>query len=76
MRCGPHTLIFDAGSGFRPAGLSLVENGVDDFDVFFTHCHYDHILGLPFFAPLYEPERPDHRLVGASGRHHDDAARC
>ena len=48
MRCGPHTLVFDAGSGFRPAGLSLVESGVDDFDVFFTHCHYDHILGLPF----------------------------
>ncbi len=55
MRCGPHTLIFDAGSGFRPAGVSLVENGVDDFDVFFTHCHYDHILGFPFFAPLYKP---------------------
>ena len=55
MRCGPHTLIFDAGSGFRPAGLSLVENGIDDFDVFFTHCHYDHILGFPFFAPLYRP---------------------
>jgi phosphoribosyl 1,2-cyclic phosphodiesterase len=55
MRCGPHTLIFDAGSGFRPAGLSLMRSGVDDFDVFFTHCHYDHILGLPFFAPLYKP---------------------
>jgi phosphoribosyl 1,2-cyclic phosphodiesterase len=56
MRCGPHTLIFDAGSGFRPLGLSLVENGVSDFDVFFTHCHYDHILGFPFFAPLYKPD--------------------
>ena len=55
VRCGPHTLIFDAGSGFRPAGLSLVERGIQDFDVFFTHCHYDHILGLPFFAPLYKP---------------------
>lgn len=55
MRCGPHTMIFDAGSGFRPAGASLAERGVDDFDIFFTHCHYDHILGFPFFAPLYKP---------------------
>lgn len=55
MRCGPHTLIFDAGSGARPAGLSLLENGVTDFDLFFTHCHYDHIVGMPFFAPLYRP---------------------
>lgn len=55
MKCGPHTFVFDAGSGFRPAGLSLVEEGVSDFDVFFTHCHYDHIIGLPFFAPLYKP---------------------
>lgn len=55
MRCGPHTLIFDAGSGARPAGLSLVENGITDFDLFFTHCHYDHMVGMPFFAPLYRP---------------------
>jgi phosphoribosyl 1,2-cyclic phosphodiesterase len=55
VRCGPHTLIFDAGSGFRPAGVSLLERGIEDFDVLFTHCHYDHILGLPFFAPLYKP---------------------
>src|SRR5262245_12278577 len=56
MRCGPHTLVFDAGSGFRPLGLSLVESGFSYFDVFFTHCHYDHILGFPFFAPLYKPD--------------------
>ena len=56
MRCGPHTLIFDTGSGFRPAGISLAANGVTDVDVLFTHSHYDHILGLPFFAPLYSPK--------------------
>ena len=55
MQCGPHTLVFDAGSGIRPAGLSLVERNILDFDVLFTHCHYDHILGMPFFAPLYKP---------------------
>jgi phosphoribosyl 1,2-cyclic phosphodiesterase len=56
VNCGQHTLIFDAGSGFRPAGLSMIERGIKDFDIFFTHCHYDHIIGLPFFAPLYKPD--------------------
>jgi len=64
MRCGPHTFIFDAGSGIRPAGLSLLENGIQDFDIFFTHCHYDHIIGMPFFAPLY---RPSNRITVWSG---------
>jgi ribonuclease Z len=55
MRCGPHTLLFDAGSGARPAGEELMAAGVNHFDLFFTHCHYDHIIGLPFFFPLYNP---------------------
>src|SRR5688572_28299444 len=55
MRCGPHTLLFDAGSGARPAGEELMAAGVDQFDLFFTHCLYDHIIGLPFFFPLYNP---------------------
>ncbi|TGS85481.1 MBL fold metallo-hydrolase, partial [bacterium M00.F.Ca.ET.177.01.1.1] len=25
-----------------------------DFDLFFTHCHYDHIIGLPAFKPIYD----------------------
>jgi phosphoribosyl 1,2-cyclic phosphodiesterase len=56
LRCGPHTLFFDAGSGIRPAGDALKAAGINDFDVFFTHCHYDHILGLPFFHPFYDPK--------------------
>jgi phosphoribosyl 1,2-cyclic phosphodiesterase len=55
MQCGPHTLFFDAGSGIRPAGEALMAAAISDFDVFFTHCHYDHIVGLPFFFPFYDP---------------------
>ncbi len=73
MRCGPHTLFFDAGSGIRPAGDALKAAGVDDFDVFFTHCHYDHIIGLPFFHPLYDPNAQVTTLVWSSRRAHDDA---
>ncbi len=53
MRCGDHVLLFDAGSGLLPAGAALKDEGQKDLTLFFTHCHYDHIAGLPFFPPLY-----------------------
>ncbi len=56
MRCGDHVLIFDAGSGILPAGRALVAEGQRDLSLFFTHCHYDHISGLPFFLPLYSAQ--------------------
>jgi phosphoribosyl 1,2-cyclic phosphodiesterase len=55
MRCGDRTMIFDAGSGIRPAGLSVMQSGSKDVHLFFTHFHYDHVLGLPFFSPLWVP---------------------
>lgn len=53
LRCGDKHLLIDAGSGLREAGDALLAEGVRDFDLIFTHCHYDHIIGLPFFTPLY-----------------------
>ena len=53
MRCGPHVLIFDAGSGIASLGQKLMTDGVKDLDLFFSHCHFDHIFGLPFLKPLY-----------------------
>ena len=52
--CGRDTLIFDAGTGIRQLGTSLVKaaNGTD-FDIFLSHGHIDHVVGLPFFAPLF-----------------------
>ena len=55
MQCGEHRLLFDAGSGILPAGKALLGEGISAFNLFFTHCHYDHIIGLPYFAPLYDP---------------------
>src|SRR3954447_635127 len=48
MRCGGRRLLFDSGSGAFPAVESLVAEQIDDLDLFFSHCHYDHIVGLPF----------------------------
>ncbi|HVH77940.1 MAG TPA: MBL fold metallo-hydrolase [Stellaceae bacterium] len=54
IRCGRHLMIFDGGSGLRPLGKALVGTGRPvDIDLFYTHTHFDHIVGLPFFAPAY-----------------------
>jgi len=56
VRCGDHLLIFDAGTGLRALGNSLVQTATSvNADIFLSHCHIDHIVGLPFFAPLYLP---------------------
>lgn len=54
VRCGEHVVIFDAGTGLRPLGNALVRNPkIRDVDIFLTHCHLDHVTGLPFFAPFF-----------------------
>jgi phosphoribosyl 1,2-cyclic phosphodiesterase len=56
VRCGDRLLIFDAGTGLRGLGNSLVQTaGSVRADIFLSHCHIDHIAGLPFFAPCYLP---------------------
>jgi phosphoribosyl 1,2-cyclic phosphodiesterase len=56
--------IFDAGTGIRPLGVSMMgeERGLHAV-VFLTHFHWDHIQGFPFFRPLYEPEA-SLRIIG------------
>lgn len=48
-----HHLIFDAGSGIVALGYKLLAGQARKIDLFFSHVHYDHIIGLPYFKPLY-----------------------
>lgn len=56
VRCGNRLIILDAGTGLRELGNELVkQNGIIDADILLTHCHYDHVAGIPFFAPFFIP---------------------
>ncbi len=53
---GNKTLVLDAGTGILELGKALASRDADIFIVV-SHIHWDHIQGLPFFMPLYEPNR-------------------
>jgi len=48
-------IIIDAGTGIRSLGKQLIAREVkeDIINIVFTHFHWDHIQGFPFFAPAY-----------------------
>lgn len=55
IRAGDALVLVDCGSGARNLGLEICKSGARSFDLFFTHTHLDHICGLPFFKPAYDP---------------------
>lgn len=60
IRYGRHTLIIDAGSGAINLGEELARRAQaadqhTEVTLLLTHAHHDHLCGLPFFAPLYDP---------------------
>jgi phosphoribosyl 1,2-cyclic phosphodiesterase len=53
MRVGEHRLIFDGGTGLRVLGQSLLSQMPLEAHMLFTHSHWDHIQGFPFFVPAF-----------------------
>ena len=53
---GDSHLIFDAGTGLRELGFSLLALKKPlTIHMFVTHTHWDHIQGFPFFTPMFVP---------------------
>lgn len=55
-----HFLVIDAGTGIRAFARQLPAGGKLEFSVLLTHFHWDHLLGLPFFRPLFHASNTFH----------------
>jgi phosphoribosyl 1,2-cyclic phosphodiesterase len=53
VRCGGELLVLDGGTGLRLLGSALVREQPLRARLFFSHVHWDHIQGFPFFAPAF-----------------------
>jgi phosphoribosyl 1,2-cyclic phosphodiesterase len=62
-----HLLVLDAGTGLRELGLTLNGTAPLTVDLFLSHLHWDHIQGIPFFRPAFDP-RSTLRLYGPTQR--------
>jgi len=51
-----HLLVLDAGTGLRELGIKLNGTSPLTVDLFLSHLHWDHIQGIPFFRPAYDPK--------------------
>jgi phosphoribosyl 1,2-cyclic phosphodiesterase len=55
-----HVLVLDAGTGIRPLGVALQSAPCPELHIFLTHLHMDHLQGLGFFRPLFDPDLEIH----------------
>jgi phosphoribosyl 1,2-cyclic phosphodiesterase len=57
VRVNGHVYVFDCGTGFRNLGKQLSQEFAGKplyAHIFISHFHWDHIQGIPFFAPLFK----------------------
>lgn len=73
---GGSRVILDAGTGLRALGNSLLREGDVDVTLLLSHLHWDHIQGIPFFAPVYLPSTRVRVISGAASGRAEDALRA
>lgn len=64
VRAGKALLIFDGGTGLRILGKRLSREMPATAHLFFSHVHWDHIQGFPFFDPAFVPGNTIHLYGG------------
>lgn len=72
VRAKGELIILDAGTGLRLLGRELLAEFHDQplhLTLLLTHTHWDHIQGLPFFGPIYQPQNRL-RILGYEGARH------
>ena len=67
IRAGKTLLIFDGGTGLRLLGKELVSQMPFQAHIFFSHVHWDHIQGFPFFDPACVAGNTIHLYGGNNG---------
>jgi phosphoribosyl 1,2-cyclic phosphodiesterase len=60
-----HRIVLDAGTGMRPLGVRINGDG-RELHIMLTHLHLDHLQGLGFFRPLFDPDLEVHLWGPAS----------
>jgi phosphoribosyl 1,2-cyclic phosphodiesterase len=73
VEIGDERIIFDAGTGIRALGEQIMKEQGQHARIYFSHLHWDHIQGLPFFTPAYVP---GFHLMLAGGMHDGAALRA
>lgn len=64
VQAGSHRFVMDAGTGIRAFGNTFGNDDDMISHMLFTHTHWDHINGFPFFAPAYSPENAISIMAG------------
>lgn len=71
VRLASSRLIVDAGTGIVPLGQDACwrdsEADASPIHILLTHLHHDHVVGLPFFKPMYQKGRDIHIWCGNLG---------
>ncbi|MFN3361885.1 MAG: MBL fold metallo-hydrolase [Pseudanabaenaceae cyanobacterium] len=75
MRCNGKRLIFDGGTGIRVLGDHLLSQMPLEAHIFFTHTHWDHIQGFPFFTPAFVKGNTFH-IYGKVSLNGDTIEKC
>ncbi len=64
VSAGGHRFILDAGTGVRNLGHWIFRKGPNHVTFLFSHTHWDHINGFPFFSPAFHPDYVFNMLAG------------